>query len=142
MKTLNVVITVVQNAVVPAVTAALCFLWDPKMQGAEQVTFFSLMAQVLATLLIAIALLPRFRGAPAIHWTTLLWVGVGEGLAIFSAVPAWSALLWPGSFAIVLSSAAATIFALVASVGPANEKSQRAANIEDLATNAKRLDPN
>jgi hypothetical protein len=142
MKTVNVVINFVQNIILPVVTVAFCFLWAPKMQGTEQVAFFSLMAQVLATLLIALALLPRFRGTPAIHWTTLLWVGVGVGLAIFSAVPAWSGLLWPGSFAIVLSSAAATIFSLVASVGPANEKGQRAANIEDLAMNAKRLDPN
>lgn len=142
MKTMNVVITAVQNVILPAATVAICFLLAPKMQGTEQVAFFSLMAQVLATLLIALALLPRFRGAPAIHWTTLLWVGVGEGLAIFGAVPAWSALLWPGSFAIVLSSAAAAVFALVASVGPANDKNQRAANIEDLAANAKRLDPN
>lgn len=119
----------------------MSFICAPEMQSTEEISFFSLMAQILATLLIAFAILPRFKEAPAINWTTLVWVGLGEGFAIYGAVPVWSGLLWQLAFAMVLSSAAVAIFAIVASIGPANEKSQRAENLKELTANAKRLDP-
>jgi len=141
MKTVRIVVAVLQNLVIPAVIFVLSFAFVPNIQTAEQVSFFSLMAQILATLLIAFAVLPRFKEAPPIHWTTLLWVGIGESFAILGAVPVWSQYLWQWAFATVLSSAAVAVFAIVASIGPANANSHEAARIKQLAVDAERLDP-
>lgn len=141
MTIIKIITSALQNVLVPGgvFIASLCFA--PTMNATEQISFFALLAQVLATLLVAVALLPRLSDGPTIHWSTLVWLGLGEGLAVYGAIPGWSGMLWPASFAVVLASTATTVFALAATIAPANSKRHREEHLAALTEKAENLDP-
>lgn len=111
------------------------------MSNAERLSFFATMAQILATLLVALALLPRFQEAPPIHWITLLLFGAGLLCAVYGATPVWSELLWRPAFGVVLAATSVAVFAIVSSIAPANDKKQEDLVGRELRAKAERLDP-
>lgn len=141
MKTFRIAVRVFQTAVLPALVFFVCFYFAPQMQANERLSFFSTMAQILATLFIALAVLPRFQGVHPLHWSSLLLIGLGEACAIAGAVPGWSTVLWQPAFALVLSSASVAIFAILASVSPAIQTKNEHEEVKALIAQAERLDP-
>lgn len=111
------------------------------MPDAERLSFFATMAQILATLLVALALLPRFQGTPPIRWITLLLFGAGLLCAIYGATPVWSDLFWRPAFGAALAATSVAVFAIVSSIGPANDRKQEDQMSRELREKAERLDP-
>ncbi len=109
----------------------------------ELAVFFSTMAVIMATLLIAMSLLSGFpprigrRIRKALSTTTFAWFGIGEAAAILGMIPTWPFGLYRYFFAAAMAGAAAALFTVLF-MGVTNLGAQRT---QDEAYMAKLLDP-
>ena len=109
----------------------------------EMAPFFSTMAVIMATLLVALALLSAFPPRighsirKAMSLATFLWFGLGEVAGILGMMPTWPNELYRYFFAATLAAAAVAVVAVVR-IGIINLSAQKRA---DDAYMARHLDP-